>query len=91
MPEAQRRTSCCAEDIPLEVVYRDDDVIVIDKPAGLVTHPAPGHQSGTLVNALLGMEAGEGGAGAASAGVGATRHRAPPGPGHQRPDRGRPQ
>jgi 23S rRNA pseudouridine1911/1915/1917 synthase len=50
-----------AEDIPLDVVYRDDDVIVIDKPAGLVTHPAPGHQRGTLVNALLGMEAGEGG------------------------------
>jgi 23S rRNA pseudouridine1911/1915/1917 synthase len=50
-----------AEDIPLEVVYRDDDVIVIDKPAGLVTHPSPGHEHGTLVNALLGMEAGEGG------------------------------
>ena len=51
------------EDIPLEVVYRDDDVLVIDKPAGLVTHPAPGHQTGTLVNALLGMEAGSGGLG----------------------------
>jgi 23S rRNA pseudouridine1911/1915/1917 synthase len=50
-----------AEDIPLEVVYRDDDVIVIDKPAGLVTHPSPGHEHGTLVNALLGMEAGGGG------------------------------
>jgi 23S rRNA pseudouridine1911/1915/1917 synthase len=49
------------EDIPLEVIYRDDDVIVIDKPAGLVTHPAPGHQRGTLVNALLGMESKEGG------------------------------
>jgi 23S rRNA pseudouridine1911/1915/1917 synthase len=49
------------EDIPLDVVYRDDDVIVIDKPAGLVTHPAPGHESGTLVNALLGLEAAEGG------------------------------
>ena len=48
------------EDIPLEVVYRDDDVIVIDKPAGLVTHPAPGHERGTLVNALLGMEAAAG-------------------------------
>ena len=54
------------EDIPLEVVYRDDDVIVIDKPAGLVTHPAPGHERGTLVNALLGMEAGV--SGLASAG-----------------------
>ena len=41
------------EDIPLDVVYRDDDVIVVDKPAGLVTHPSPGHDRGTLVNALL--------------------------------------
>ena len=49
-----------AEDIPLDVVYRDDDVIVIDKPAGLVTHPAPGHRRGTLVNALLALEGGEG-------------------------------
>ena len=42
-----------AEDIPLVVLYEDADVIVIDKPAGLVVHPAPGHTSGTLVNALL--------------------------------------
>ncbi len=54
------------EDIPLEVVYRDDDVIVIDKPAGLVTHPAPGHERGTLVNALLAHEAGTGGLGTAA-------------------------
>lgn len=54
------------EDIPLDVVYRDDDVIVVDKPAGLVTHPAPGHDRGTLVNALLAMEAGEGGLGSAA-------------------------
>ena len=47
------------EDIPLDVVYRDDDVLVVDKPAGLVTHPAPGHRTGTLVNALLGLEAAE--------------------------------
>ena len=47
------------EDIPLTVVYRDDDVLVVDKPAGLVTHPAPGHRSGTLVNALLGLAAAE--------------------------------
>ncbi|RTL72632.1 MAG: RluA family pseudouridine synthase [Hyphomicrobiales bacterium] len=39
--------------IPLAVVYEDDEVIVIDKPAGLTVHPAPGHASGTLVNALL--------------------------------------
>jgi 23S rRNA pseudouridine1911/1915/1917 synthase len=43
-----------AEDIPLRVVYEDDDVLIIDKPSGLVTHPAPGHDTGTLVNALLG-------------------------------------
>ena len=41
------------QDIPLDVVYEDDDVIVVDKPKGLVVHPAPGHPDGTLVNALL--------------------------------------
>ena len=41
------------EDIPLAVIYEDDDLLVLDKPAGLVVHPAPGHPSGTLVNALL--------------------------------------
>jgi 23S rRNA pseudouridine1911/1915/1917 synthase len=41
------------EAIPLVVVYEDADVLVIDKPAGLVVHPSPGHWSGTLVNALL--------------------------------------
>lgn len=43
-----------AEEIPLDVVYEDDDLLVIDKPAGMVVHPAPGHYSGTLVHALLG-------------------------------------
>lgn len=42
-----------AEDIPLDIVYEDSDVIVINKPKGMVVHPAPGHYSGTLVNALL--------------------------------------
>ncbi|MEM8850565.1 MAG: RluA family pseudouridine synthase [Pseudomonadota bacterium] len=42
-----------AEDIPLAVVYEDDDLIVVDKPAGMVVHPAPGSPGGTLVNALL--------------------------------------
>jgi 23S rRNA pseudouridine1911/1915/1917 synthase len=42
-----------AEDIPLSVVFEDAHLIVIDKPAGLVVHPAPGHAGGTLVNALL--------------------------------------
>jgi 23S rRNA pseudouridine1911/1915/1917 synthase len=41
------------QDIPLEIVYEDDDVIVVNKPKGLVVHPAPGHPDGTLVNALL--------------------------------------
>ena len=41
------------EDIPLDVVYEDGDIIVVNKPAGLVVHPAPGHPTGTLVNALL--------------------------------------
>lgn len=42
-----------AEDIPLNIVYEDADILVIDKPVGLVVHPAPGHQTGTLVNAVL--------------------------------------
>ncbi len=42
-----------AQDIPLDVVYEDQDVIVVNKPRGLVVHPAPGHPDGTLVNALL--------------------------------------
>ncbi len=41
------------EDIPLDVVYEDGDLIVVNKPVGMVVHPAPGHTSGTLVNALL--------------------------------------
>jgi len=45
--------SCEAEDIEIEAVYEDEDLIVINKPAGIVVHPAPGHESGTLVNALL--------------------------------------
>lgn len=42
-----------AQDIPLSILYEDDAIIVLDKPAGLVVHPAPGHDDGTLVNALL--------------------------------------
>ena len=41
------------EDIALDIVYEDDDIIVIDKPQGLVVHPAAGHETGTLVNALI--------------------------------------
>ena len=42
-----------AQDLPLDVVYEDQDVIVVNKPTGMVVHPAPGHSDGTLVNALL--------------------------------------
>ncbi len=45
--------SARAQDIPLDVVYEDADVIVVNKPRGMVVHPAPGHSDGTLVNALL--------------------------------------
>ncbi|MDB9340156.1 MULTISPECIES: RluA family pseudouridine synthase [Cyanophyceae] len=42
-----------AEDIPLDILYEDDHILILNKPAGLVVHPAPGHPDGTLVNALL--------------------------------------
>jgi 23S rRNA pseudouridine1911/1915/1917 synthase len=46
-------TSAQPEDIPVTVLYEDTDLLVVDKPAGMVVHPAAGHSSGTLVNALL--------------------------------------
>ncbi|MBE3576985.1 MAG: RluA family pseudouridine synthase [Limnochordales bacterium] len=46
--------SAAPEDIPIKVVYEDDDLLVVAKPAGMPAHPAPGHPGGTLVNALLG-------------------------------------
>ncbi len=52
LPEPQP-VDVVPQDIPLDVVYEDGDVIVVDKPKGLVVHPAPGHPDGTLVNALL--------------------------------------
>lgn len=52
IPERQTRT-IEAEEMALDIVFEDEDVLVIDKPSGLVTHPGPGHASGTLVNALL--------------------------------------
>ena len=68
------------EDIPLDVVYEDDDVIVVDKPAGMVVHPAPGSMSGTLVNALLGR--GRGALGRRR--LPEARHRPPARPRHVR-------
>lgn len=41
------------ENIPLDIVYEDDDILIINKPQGMVVHPAPGHNEGTLVNAIL--------------------------------------
>ena len=43
----------CAENIPLDIIYEDDDIVVVNKRSGMVVHPAPGNESGTLVNALL--------------------------------------
>lgn len=51
--EAATESDIVGEDIPLVVVYEDDDLIVIDKPAGMVVHPAPGTPNGTVVNALI--------------------------------------
>ncbi|HET6262356.1 MAG TPA: RluA family pseudouridine synthase, partial [Chloroflexia bacterium] len=50
---APQPSGIAAEEIPLSIVYEDADLLVIDKPAGMVVHPAPGHAGGTLVNALL--------------------------------------
>ena len=50
---AMRATEVVAQELPLQVLYEDAHLIVINKPAGLVVHPAPGHSEGTLVNALL--------------------------------------
>jgi len=52
IPEPEPDTAI-PQDIPLDIVYEDDDIIVINKPRGLVVHPAAGHPDGTLVNALL--------------------------------------
>ena len=49
-------TDLIAEDIPLDILFENDDLFVIDKPAGMVVHPAAGHSSGTLVNAVLGYD-----------------------------------
>ena len=52
LPEAEE-TKLIPQDIPLDVVFEDEDLIVVNKPRGMVVHPAPGHPDGTLVNALL--------------------------------------
>ncbi len=50
---AVQHTSLVAEPIPLDIQYEDEDILLINKPAGMVVHPAPGHEQGTLVNAIL--------------------------------------
>ena len=52
LPEC-RESEAAPEDIPLDIVYEDEYIIVINKPKGMVVHPAPGNYTGTLVNALL--------------------------------------
>lgn len=52
IPEVEE-TEIIAENIPLDVLYEDDDILMINKPAGMVVHPAVGHSTGTLVNAVL--------------------------------------
>lgn len=54
IPEPRPATPIAQPEIDVSVVYEDVDLLIVDKPAGLVVHPAPGHDSGTLVNALLG-------------------------------------
>lgn len=49
----ESETSCVAEDIPLNIVHQDESIIIVNKPVGMVVHPAAGHYSGTLQNALL--------------------------------------
>ena len=53
MPEPQREITLIPQEIPLDIVYEDDQLILVNKPAGMVVHPAYGNYSGTLVNALL--------------------------------------
>jgi len=56
-PPPERPPTVGPEAVPLEILYEDADMVVVNKPAGMITHPAPGVTSGTLVNALLGRYA----------------------------------
>jgi 23S rRNA pseudouridine1911/1915/1917 synthase len=53
LPVEPQAVDLAGEELPLAIVYEDNDLLVIDKPAGMVVHPAPGHSAGTLVNAVL--------------------------------------
>ena len=69
IPEEAPPLSLEAEDIPVDILYEDRDVIVVNKPPGLVVHPAYGHHSGTLVNALVSRIGASGGREAARPGI----------------------
>ena len=53
VPAAPPKTALVAEDIPLAILWEDDHILILNKPPGLVVHPAPGHHSGTVANAIL--------------------------------------
>ncbi len=53
IPEAKKETKLKAQEIPLDIIYEDSDIIVINKPKGMVVHPANGNPDGTLVNAIF--------------------------------------
>jgi 23S rRNA pseudouridine1911/1915/1917 synthase len=69
VPDAAPALSLAAENIPIDVIYEDEDVIVVNKPAGLVVHPAYGHATGTLVNAVVGRIAADTGRAASRPGI----------------------
>ncbi len=69
VPDAAPALSLAAENIPIDVIYEDEDVIVVNKPAGLVVHPAYGHATGTLVNAVVGRITAETGRAASRPGI----------------------
>jgi 23S rRNA pseudouridine1911/1915/1917 synthase len=69
VPDARAEEQVQPEAIPLDIVYQDADLLIVNKPAGLVVHPAPGHPTGTLVNALLALDLDDGGGLGTVAGV----------------------
>src|SRR3954449_10710968 len=64
-----------APEIPVRIIHEDGDLLIVDKPAGLVVHPSPGHAGGTLVNALLGRADGADYGGSGGAQRPGIRHR----------------
>jgi 23S rRNA pseudouridine1911/1915/1917 synthase len=58
VPDPGTRSVLEREEVPLRVAYEDDHVLVVDKPAGIVVHPSPGHATGTLVHGLVGLASG---------------------------------